>query len=363
GGDENKRRDYPCRPVGICIDRPQVGFQGKGSLWIDDVALLSPRKESHTLHVQVRPPSYGNLYAVGDDIALKVRGNGQRIRWSVADFWNRKLAAGQGPATATEARFHLDKPGYFACKLELLAGDRVIETEVFHLAALLDLRSADLPGGKTPVRSDFVGICSHFGQRAYPLPCMELMRRYGIDQFRDEIHWRVYEAQKGRHATPDYPGYMYVQFTMQRTKSGSAPAAKAADEKVATATPADQQALRELIPVARGLLKGGRLRITFEAYGNLIWGTYPYVRALTTPGTRSPTNKYALINCSGSDLDAQGKGILDNEEVMLELLRGDYAGANIRAHADWRRARADPRAPTLYTPDMSWQNSRLVFKP
>ncbi len=203
-GDGNKRQDYPCRPVGICIDRPRVGFQGKGSLWIDDVALLSPRKESHTLHVEVQPPRYGNLYAVGDEIALTVRGQGQHIRWTVADFWNRQLAAGQGPAKGAEARFHLDKAGYFACTLELLDDDRVIETEVFHLAALLDLWSEDLLGGKTSVRSDFAGVCSHFGQRAYPLPSMELMLHYGIDQFRDEIHWRVYEAQKAHYAMPDY---------------------------------------------------------------------------------------------------------------------------------------------------------------
>jgi len=182
-------------------------------------------------------------------------------------------------------------------------------------------------------------------------------------QPRSALRIEVGPCYATRHATPDFPGQMYVQFSMVPTKSGPARPGKAGAAKAAPATPAGQQALRELIPVARELLKAGRVRITFEAYGNLTGGTYPYVRGLTKPGTRSPTNEYAVIDCSGSDLDAQGKGILDNEEVMLELLRGDWAGANIRAHADWQRARADPRAPTFYTPDMDWQNCRLTFKP
>ena len=35
--------------------------------------------------------------------------------------------------------------------------------------------------------SDFVGVCNHYGQNAYPLETMELMRTSGVDQFRDEV--------------------------------------------------------------------------------------------------------------------------------------------------------------------------------
>ncbi len=73
------------------------------------------------------------------------------------------LRCAQPPATDTEARFHLDKAGYFACKLDLLADDRAIETEVFHLAALLELWSEDLLDSKTSVRSDFAGIGGEYG--------------------------------------------------------------------------------------------------------------------------------------------------------------------------------------------------------
>ena len=106
------------------------------------------------------------------------------------------VGQGEGAADGTEARFTLSQPGWFSCRLELLAGGRVVSTRLFHCAAL--------PGGAEPARSDFVGVCSHFGQNAYPLETMDLMRRYGIDQFRDEISWRSYERETGRYVMPDF---------------------------------------------------------------------------------------------------------------------------------------------------------------
>ena len=194
GGDGNRRRDYPCRLVGICLDRPQRGFVGKGALWIDDVALVRPRRLPRTMTVSTQNQRFGNLYAVGESVALRATGEGDRVRWSLDDFWGRSLARGEGPATGAEARFRLERPGYFACRLELLRGEEPVEIQNFCCAAL--------PGGAEAARSDFVGVCSHYGQSNYPLPSMDLMQRYGIDQFRDEIHWRSYETQKGRYAMP-----------------------------------------------------------------------------------------------------------------------------------------------------------------
>jgi len=196
GGDGNRRRDYPCRLVGICLDRPQRGYVGKGSLWIDEVALLRPRDLPRTMTVEAQNERFGNLYAAGESVLLRARGQGDHIRWSLDDFWGRTLAEGEGPSAGTEARFVLEQPGYFACRLELLRGDEPVEAQLFCCAALSEAEEA--------ARSDFVGVSSHYGQNNYPLPSMDLMRRYGIDQFRDEISWRSYETQKGRHAMPSH---------------------------------------------------------------------------------------------------------------------------------------------------------------
>jgi len=194
GGDGNRRRDYPCRLVGICLDRPQRGFVGKGSIWIDDVALLGDRRLPQTLKVAAKDPPYGHLFATGQSVALKVSGEGEQIRWLVEDFWKNTLTSGEGPAAGTEARFTLDRPGYFACHISLFRRGELLESKKFCCAASV--------GGEETARSDFVGVCSHYGQNNYPLPSMGLMQRYGIDQFRDEISWRSYETERGRYVMP-----------------------------------------------------------------------------------------------------------------------------------------------------------------
>ena len=162
GGDGNRRIDYPCRLAGICIDRPHVGFSACGSLWLDDVALLRPHKPAPSrLTVEVRPKRFGNLYAVGEPVAIRVRGGeGCVIDWSFTDFWGRQLARGQDVASHTEARFTPQRAGFFNGTIELLGPGGPLEKQIFAFAAL--------PGGGETARSDFLGMCAHFGQRSYP---------------------------------------------------------------------------------------------------------------------------------------------------------------------------------------------------
>ena len=197
GGDGNRRKDYPLKLAGICIDRPQAGFVGKGLLWIDEAAVVRVRPVTNTpLQIATQSPRFGNLYAVGDTVALRASGAGEQVRWRVLDFVGRCVARGEGAASGAEARFTLDQPGWYSCRLELVAGGRAVSVRSFPCAAL--------PSGVEPTPSDFVGVCTHFGQQAYPLETMDLMRRYGIDQYRDEISWRSYEREPGRCELPDF---------------------------------------------------------------------------------------------------------------------------------------------------------------
>ncbi len=196
GGDGNGRLDYPCRLEGIVIDRPRGGFVGKGSLWIDGAALLRHRSTSSTLQVVTRETAMGNLFAVGASIHLRAHGKGDKIRWQWSDYWGHVLAQGEGSATGTRADFVLPRPGYFVCRMELSDADRVSEVEQYSCAAIAN--------GAEEARSDFVGVCTHYGHNSYPLPSMDLLCRYGIDQFRDEISWESYERRPGQYAMPEH---------------------------------------------------------------------------------------------------------------------------------------------------------------
>jgi len=196
GGDGNQHLDYPCRLGGILIDRPSRDFIGKGSLWLDDVAVLSKRRKAgDLLKLETVNPVFGNVYAVGERVPLRASGAGERIRWRLEDYWGTGVAAGQGRAAGTEASFSLDTPGFFVWTFELLSGDETLETATFPCAAL--------PSGRVAAASDFLGMCTHFGHGSYPLESMTLLRRYGIDQFRDEISWRDFEKAKGQYAMPE----------------------------------------------------------------------------------------------------------------------------------------------------------------
>jgi hypothetical protein len=197
GGDGNQRKDYPLKLAAICLDRPQAGFVGKGRVWIDDAAVVRLRPvAAGSLQVQTQAPRFGNLYSVGDAVTLRAHGPGDCVRWRVTDFFDRERARGEGAAGGAEIRFILSQPGWFCCHLEAIAGGRVVGANRFPCAAL--------PGGAEAGRSDFVGVGTHFGQNAYPLETLDLMCRYGLDQYRDEITWRYYETQQGRYAMPEF---------------------------------------------------------------------------------------------------------------------------------------------------------------
>jgi hypothetical protein len=194
GGDGNRRLDYPCRFDGITLDRPQRGFAERGNMWIDGVALLRPRKPDRSLVVEAVGVPFGHVYDVGHSITLRAKGNGKAIRWRVRDYWDTVLVEGTGAGEGSTIQFTVDRPGYFACHIELLRDATPMEVQEFRCAAL--------PKGAESARSDFVGVCSHFGQNNYPLPSMDLMRSYGIDQFRDEISWRSFERRPGEYVMP-----------------------------------------------------------------------------------------------------------------------------------------------------------------
>jgi len=85
-------------------------------------------------------------------------------------------------------------------------------------------------------------------------------------------------------------------------------------------SPLASQALRDLRPVFQDLLGELKIKITFESYA-------PIKIAFYRSGFRdanAKTHKVDLIDIApGRDLDAYGFPLLDNEEVVVDLLRWD----------------------------------------
>ena len=91
--------------------------------------------------------------------------------------------------------------------------------------------------------------------------------------------------------------------------------------------PLELQVYRELGPVARDMLKGFRLRLTFESYA-------PVHSRLGVRGERAGATSLDLLDFSDTNLDSWGSPFLENQEIALELVRWQLGGPNVVRHVN-----------------------------
>lgn len=136
------------------------------------------------------------------------------------------------------------------------------------------------------------------------------------------IKAKLYPLYKSRPSANGHAGEMVVNFTYLKQPKVHVKPEK--DQLLPSGpSPSELQIYRDLGPVFRDMLKDFRVRFTFESYA-------PILRSgLGVRGLRSGTQEIDLINFSDKDLDAYGDAFLDNEEVMLDLVRFDFGSPNV----------------------------------
>lgn len=146
-------------------------------------------------------------------------------------------------------------------------------------------------------------------------------------------------------------GEMALAFRpVSRPKSEVKP--KEGEPPPAEPSPLELQALRDLQPVVRTILKDFKLRLTFDCYAPIS------VTGFGWRDRKAGTNVIDVLAVTDRDLDKWGVKILENEEIMLDLLRGRFGSLNIvetvkdfqdnptvpvflpwgSAHAPWRQS-------------------------
>lgn len=88
------------------------------------------------------------------------------------------------------------------------------------------------------------------------------------------------------------------------------------DEAAARITPDQAQRLRDLLPVFKDLFEGFRIRFTFESYAPIRSAAFGH------RGHKSPAKTLDLLNFRWENVDNWNGLFLENEEIMIELLRG-----------------------------------------
>jgi len=198
GGDGNHRLDPPLRLHALVFDRSSPGFRAQGRLWIDDVQAVQPAPEDNvkSLRIEVANPRFGNMYRPGETVELRATAAEGNVGWRVEDFWGATLALQPASQTDATVTFRLPRPGHYVIAFDSLKNGGVVESREFRLAALEE--------NSSPATNGFTGFCTHFGQNAYPLESMDLLKRYGFRRYRDEISWSSVERERGRYALPDF---------------------------------------------------------------------------------------------------------------------------------------------------------------
>lgn len=152
-------------------------------------------------------------------------------------------------------------------------------------------------------------------------------------------------------------GEMAVAFRLVKPPKGEVIDKNAPPEK--GPSPRDLQALRQLQPVLADLLQGFKLRLTFESFSPIS------ITGFGWRDRRAGTPIVDLIHITDKDLDQHGVSILDNEEIVVDLLRGRLGSANI---AEVVKQFQDNHTVPLFLPWGSahapWrQSDEICFKP
>lgn len=122
-------------------------------------------------------------------------------------------------------------------------------------------------------------------------------------------------------------------------------------------SPLELQVSRELGPVFRRMLSDFQVRFTFESYASI-------VSRLGVRGERAGANSIDLINFTDKDMDKWGGPFLENEEIMLDLVRWEPGSEDIASHV---RDHANNLTLPVFTPlgsrHMWWIGSRNISFP
>lgn len=142
-------------------------------------------------------------------------------------------------------------------------------------------------------------------------------------------------------------GWLGVNFSPVNQRGRRRPPATQPDPPP---TPAELQIVRELRPVMADLMSSFRLKMTFTSYAPVLRSSFGW------RGSRTGTNVVDLIDFApDQNNDMHGMPWLDNEEIMLDMLRWRWDSPVLAAHLQgWA---SNPTLPAVH------RQGQVYFKP
>ncbi|MBB6673447.1 OmpL47-type beta-barrel domain-containing protein [Cohnella nanjingensis] len=191
GGKNDGVWHGPVKQVELIMDKARL-YAGKtsGDMRFDDIALLAPPSP-----LSVSDSVYNNTFFENEPVAFQVSTQADTLAWSVTDFWNRPVASGSQPVTGSPLTLALPRlpKGYFTLSVSAYVDDQLLKQQSKAFAVLSNdnpaIAAADSP----------FGMGTHIGWTAASTKpnFVELLKRAGVKNVRDEVPWSGMEQQKG----------------------------------------------------------------------------------------------------------------------------------------------------------------------
>lgn len=148
----------------------------------------------------------------------------------------------------------------------------------------------------------------------------------------------VWPTYHDHHSWAYLAGWMCVDFRpVGLPKPPAEPKAKPVPP-VPGRSPLESQTFRDLRPVFQALMKGMKIKVVFESYAPIRTTRFGW------RDSAAGTHKADLIDFSADEnMDAYGFPLLENEEVMVDLLRLDFGSAWLKSNVKgWQSNRTLP---------------------
>lgn len=163
-----------------------------GTVWFDDVSL--------ELSMKLNQGVMGNIYREDEPISLGVVTSGDRLSWTVTNYWGDTVLQGSDPVQGGvyELPLPLQTQGYFELIVTAYKNDTLLDQYTTHLARL---PSFDL----TQVDDSPFGFAAHLARasRGWSPEVSTLIGHSGAKNMRDEIEWIRVEREKGVYTFPE----------------------------------------------------------------------------------------------------------------------------------------------------------------
>ncbi|TXK78374.1 sugar-binding protein [Paenibacillus sp. N3.4] len=170
-----------------------------GTIWLDDISAIAPIPA-----IDIEQTQLGNIFMEPEVPAFDIKTLGNRVTWSVYDYWGESIAQGQQAVASNKANIVINglPKGYmkFHAKADLDGVVLATQETPFALLSPIDLLSMD--------ESPF-GVVTHYAKDE-PIAAMKLLAKAGIKNNRDEMYWADVEKTKGVYEfLPQQDYYMH----------------------------------------------------------------------------------------------------------------------------------------------------------